>query len=169
MLQMRTNKKNLLSSVSISFLLIIMFTGCAKKDDTQSCNFDPCGYVVPATEIQQVQSYLASQNNTTAIKHCSGMFYEIITPGTGKTPTVCNSVNVTYTGTQTNGATFDSRTTTFGLSGVIAGWQIGIPLIKEGGHIRLYIPPSLGYGNQQAGTIPPNSVLIFDVTLNAVY
>jgi FKBP-type peptidyl-prolyl cis-trans isomerase len=50
----------------------------------------------------------------------------------------------------------------------VQGWANGIPLLKEGGTIRLFIPPSFGYGNQPYGPIPANSILIFDVTLNTV-
>jgi FKBP-type peptidyl-prolyl cis-trans isomerase len=51
------------------------------------------------------------------------------------------------------------------LAGVIKGWQEVIPLMKEGEKIRAYIPSDLGYGNQQRGTIPPNSILIFEIEL----
>lgn len=155
----------MIRTISLLALITFVFAGC-KKD--QSCTFDPCALVAPDAEIQAVKTYLAN-NNITATQHCSGLFYEIVSGGTGNTPTACGNVNATYVGKQTNGATFDQGTLDFSLSGVIMGWQIGIPLIKQGGRIRLYIPPSLGYGASQSGTLPPNSILIFDVTLNTVY
>jgi FKBP-type peptidyl-prolyl cis-trans isomerase FkpA len=78
-------------------------------------------------------------------------------------------VRATYIGKLTNGNQFDAGTADFGLNQVIRGWTNGIPLIKQGGKIHLYIPPSLGYGNQAQGPIPANSILIFDVTLDVVY
>jgi FKBP-type peptidyl-prolyl cis-trans isomerase len=45
------------------------------------------------------------------------------------------------------------------------GWQIGIPMMKEGGKAKLLIPSQLGYGSSNLGVIPPNSVLIFDIEL----
>lgn len=150
-------------------LILITLSNCSKSE-APGCQFDACYTVAPASEIQAVQAYLMNNNITTATQHCSGLFYEIVTPGNGNAATPCSSVNVNYVGKQTNGATFDSRTSVgFSLSNVVLGWRIGIPMIKEGGRIRLYVPPTLGYGNQQAGSLPPNSILIFDVTVNAVY
>jgi FKBP-type peptidyl-prolyl cis-trans isomerase len=63
----------------------------------------------------------------------------------------------------------------FPLSSLIEGWKRGIPLLGEGGKIRLFIPPSLGYGpggwlNPNTGlyNIPPNAVLIFEIKLITV-
>jgi peptidylprolyl isomerase len=57
------------------------------------------------------------------------------------------------------------QTETFPLSGVISGWQQGIPGMKEGGRRLLIIPPSLGYGASGSGPIAPNETLIFVVDL----
>ena len=75
-----------------------------------------------------------------------------------------------YTGTLTNGKKFDSswddrKPLTRPLDELIKGWQEGIPGMKVGGKRKLVIPPELGYGNEAAGQIPPNSVLIFEVEL----
>lgn len=153
-------------------LLAAFFSGCLKSDtnNNPTCNYDACGVVAPASEIASVQAYL-SGNGITATQHCSGLFYVIDAPGTGTTPTVCSTVVVNYQGKLTNGTVFDQTTTspaTFNLSGLITGFKNGIPLIKAGGKIRLYVPPSLGYGSSSAGSIPPNSILIFTVDLLGV-
>ena len=56
----------------------------------------------------------------------------------------------------------------FQLKNLIIGWQKGIPLIQKGGSIRLYIPPSMGYGSKSSSSIPANSTLIFDIDLVGV-
>jgi peptidylprolyl isomerase len=58
-----------------------------------------------------------------------------------------------------------NQTATFPLSGVIAGWQEGIPGMKEGGRRVLVVPPSLGYGEMGSGPIAPNETLVFVVDL----
>lgn len=57
---------------------------------------------------------------------------------------------------------------TFPLSGVILGWQEGIPGMKVGGRRLLVIPPDLGYGASGSGPIAPNETLIFVVDLIAL-
>lgn len=151
------------------FAIILLFLSCNKNDtNNSSCNYDACGHVAPASEIASVQSYLTA-NNIVATQHCSGLFYAIDQPGTGNAPTVCNTVVINYEGRLTNGTVFDKTTNapaTFALSLLITGFKNGIPLIKTGGKIRLYIPPSLGYGsNPPPNSVPPNSVLIFTVEL----
>lgn len=101
----------------------------------------------------------------------SGLRYEVITEGTGKTPTATDTVVVHYTGTLTDGTKFDSsrdrgEPISFPLNGVIKGWTEGLQLMKEGARYKLYIPSELGYGAAGAGgVIPPNADLIFDVEL----
>lgn len=154
--------------------LLFFAAGCFKDPEPPACTFDPCGYKAPATEIQQVKDYLAA-NNLAATEHCSGLFYRIENAGTGMNPGPCNVVDALYKGMLTNGEVFDNRTAQFGLSEVIAGWTIGVPLIKQGGRIVLYIPPSLAYANREvrdgsgALKIPANSMLIFEIDLLKVY
>ena len=148
----------------VVFLMIAFLAGC-KKDQ---CDYNECSVKASPSEIQLVKDYLVSQGISNAIEHCSGMFYVIDNEGTGKRPNNCALIDVSYQGKLTNGVVFDQGTTTLGLNEVILGWRNGIPQIKEGGQIRLYIPPSLGYGNQQFGSIPANSILDFIVSLNAV-
>ncbi len=92
--------------------------------------------------------------------------------GTGAEATIGSLITVHYTGTLTNGQKFDSSVDRgqpfqfrLGEGRVIQGWEQGFAGMKVGGKRTLVIPPSLGYGANQAGPIPPNSTLIFDVEL----
>lgn len=162
-----------MKKVLIFFGIVSLFTGCLKNDNgtEQKCTYDPCSYKVPASEIQALKDTLAKYN-IEATEHCSGLYYIIDNPGTGTVPTACSNVTVKYKGTFTNGTVFDEtktgETITFPLSRVIRGWLNGIPLIKTGGKIRLYIPPSLGYGAERYMDIPGNSILFFEVELVSV-
>jgi FKBP-type peptidyl-prolyl cis-trans isomerase FkpA len=154
--------------------IAILFVSC-KKATTNSCPYTASTAVAPASEITALQGYITA-NHPTAVQHSSGVFYEISAAGTGATPGVCSTITVKYTGTLTNGSKFDENLTgyTNTLGGLIQGWQRALPLIKAGGSITLYIPPSLGYGSQDirnnsgAIIIPANSILIFTIQLVAV-
>lgn len=101
----------------------------------------------------------------------SGLQYRIIKEGTGKTPKDTDWVKVNYIGKLINGQEFENSYTMkrpgdFKLNKMIPGWIEGIPLIKEGGKIELYIPSDLGYGDNTPGDpIKPGSTLIFTVEL----
>lgn len=103
----------------------------------------------------------------------SGLQYKIVEEGTGKTPSAADSVTVHYRGTFIDGTEFDSsyareKPATFPVKGVIKGWTEALLMMKEGDHWQLFIPPELAYGDKRAGSIEPNSTLIFDVELLSV-
>ena len=100
----------------------------------------------------------------------SGLQYEVLKMGKGKKPIATDNVKVHYHGTLIDGTVFDSSVDrgepiTFGLTQVIAGWTEALQLMPVGSKFKLYIPQQLGYGSQQAGSIPPYSTLIFEVEL----
>lgn len=154
---------------SLLFILALplLFIAC-KKDTTSTttCTSTPTYVKVPDAQREAVRNYL-TMNSITAVEDTSGFFYEILEPGTGKTPALCSNVLVRYIGSLTTGIIFDQNPTgtSFALSGLITGWQKGLPLIKTGGSIKLYIPPALGYGSTPTTTVPGNSILIFHIQL----
>ncbi|MBQ5642384.1 MAG: FKBP-type peptidyl-prolyl cis-trans isomerase [Bacteroidaceae bacterium] len=101
----------------------------------------------------------------------SGLQYEVLTEGTGKSPKATDKVRCHYEGRLTDGSVFDSsyqrgEPADFGLNQVIAGWTEGVQLMKEGAKYRFHIPYLLGYGERGAGaSIPPYATLVFDVEL----
>lgn len=101
----------------------------------------------------------------------SGLQYQILKPGTGKSPKPNSVVKVNYEGRLIDGTVFDSsiarnQPAEFQVSQVIQGWVEGLQLMNEGAKYRFFIPAQLGYGQIGSGdVIEPNSTLIFDVEL----
>ncbi len=104
----------------------------------------------------------------------TGLQYEILSAGDGKKPGAGDKVRVHYRGTLINGAEFDSSyergsPATFGVNQVIAGWTEALQLMPVGSKWKLYIPPTLAYGERGAGRmIGPNEALVFEVELLAI-
>ena len=104
----------------------------------------------------------------------SGLQYEILTEGTGASPSATDTVEVNYEGTFIDGRVFDSsyargQSIEFPLNRVIAGWTEGVQLMRVGGKAKLTCPPAIAYGSRGAGgVIPPNATLQFEVELIAI-
>ena len=148
----KTTKKTSFLVIITSFLSIFAIfsnTACSKSS---------------ASESDQMTSY-AKKNNITYVSDPSGVLYQIITAGNSNKPKITSTITVTYTGKLTDDKTFDSGTITYPLNNLIPGWQIALPLIGEGGQIKILIPSSLGYGSSGSGSIPGNAPLYFDVSL----
>lgn len=104
------------------------------------------------------------------VKTASGLEYKIVKNGFGKRPGPYNRVQVQYSGALINGKVFDSTEpglpATFTVDQLIPGWTEALELMREGDHWHLVIPANLAYGARGAGNaIPPNQVLVFDLTL----
>jgi FKBP-type peptidyl-prolyl cis-trans isomerase FkpA len=104
----------------------------------------------------------------------SGLYYRIITPGTGSvSPALTDSLIVQYTGRLLTDSVIsqaiDETTYKFLLANGIEGWKVGLPLIKEGGTIQLLIPSKMAYRNYDVVTgVPKNAVLNFEIVLQKV-
>ena len=104
------------------------------------------------------------------VKTSSGLVYEELVAGTGRSPTINDVVRAHYHGTLADGLVFDSsvergQPLELPLRRVIPCWQEGIPMMKEGGKARLTCPPGIAYGDRAVGSIPAGSTLTFDVEL----
>ncbi|WP_161887961.1 FKBP-type peptidyl-prolyl cis-trans isomerase [Pontibacter russatus] len=124
---------------------------------------------------QAGEAFLAENKNKEGVKTLpSGLQYQVLQEGTGKSPSKTDTVTTHYHGTLIDGTVFDSsyqrnEPATFPVNGVIAGWTEALQMMKEGAKLRLFIPSNLAYGAQGAGSdIGPNSTLIFDVELLSV-
>ena len=142
-------------------LISLLFVSCLSDKEASK----PVDYTVQNEK--EIVDYIAN-NNLTATKTDSGLYYVVNEAGTGVQPTTSSNVTVAYKGCFTNGNIFDksdSAGISFGLNQVIKGWTEGIPYFKEGGNGVLLIPSHLGYVSNGSGPIPGGSVLIFDVKL----
>jgi FKBP-type peptidyl-prolyl cis-trans isomerase len=126
------------------------------------------------TESAALFTKLKENKNVTELP--SGLCYEVLKQGEGPAPKLTDTVVVHYTGTLVNGTVFDTsrearapgvpaEPAEFVLGEVIPGWSEGLQRISKGGHMKLYIPAKLAYGDRGQRGIPPGSALIFDVEL----
>lgn len=105
--------------------------------------------------------------DTFTYKEHNGIYYGTIKEGSGRQVSVNDTVTVYYKGYLLDGSVFDQtkdKPATFPLKRLIMGWQIGVPLCKIGGKIKIIIPSNLAYSiRTRAAKIPPNSILIFEI------
>lgn len=107
---------------------------------------------------------------TDATRNLDGVYYSILKEGTGRQVALSDTVIAHYKGYLfSNGSVFDQtkeKPTTFPLNRLIKGWQVGVPLCKVGGKIKLVIPSDLAYSiRTRAAKIPPNSILVFEIEI----
>ena len=148
----------LVQSIALIGILLISFS-CKKDNDDQA-----------AIDDKIIKDYIA-ENSLDAEPTGTGLYVVINEEGSGFNPSQNSNVSVYYKGYFTDGQVFDEtgrEPISFKLSQVIQGWQEGIPYFKPGGSGILLIPSALGYGSDDVGAIPANSVLIFDIDLVTV-
>ena len=145
--------------IAFSFLLVIAIS-CTKTKDV--VDYGPIDKKI-------IEEYIVANHDTTAQSTASGLYYIIQNAGGDTHPTLNSVVTVNYQGYLTNGTLFDTsvagKPLKIALNRLIAGWQEGLQLIGTGGKIKLLIPSKLGYGSYAVGSIPANSVLIFNIEL----
>lgn len=118
------------------------------------------------------QDFLAANKGKPGVvTRPSGLQYQVIKDGSGKSPAATDTVEVNYRGTLLDGTEFDSsykrgQPVSFPVNQVIQGWQEVLPLMKVGAHWKVFIPASLAYGERGAGAnIGPNETLVFEIEL----
>ncbi len=102
----------------------------------------------------------------------SGVQYMVIKQGTGAIPDSDSEVTVHYEGRLLDGTVFDSsysgEPAQFRCNQLIKGFTDALTNMPAGSIWEVYIPQELAYGEQQAGQIPPYSMLIFKIELITV-
>ena len=138
-----------------------------------SCSPTPIARTPPPPPL--VPAVVTAKVGGPPVTTATGLEYQILKRGTGTvSPVASDTVTVHYHGTLLNGTVFDSsvqrgQPATFPLNGVIAGWTEGLQLMKVGDKFKFVIPSNLAYGANSPGpTIPPFSILVFEVELLAI-
>jgi FKBP-type peptidyl-prolyl cis-trans isomerase FkpA len=142
-------------------LTVTLFMACNKVSKEEQAKIDK----------DLIIAYVA-ENNLSGEFTATDLWFDIETQGTGEKAYSGAQVTVAYTGYLLDGEQFDASSddgATFSLNNVIEGWQQGIPKFKAGGKGKLIIPSELGYGKSGSGSIPGNSVLVFDIELITVF
>ncbi|HEY6063506.1 MAG TPA: FKBP-type peptidyl-prolyl cis-trans isomerase, partial [Chitinophagaceae bacterium] len=119
------------------------------------------------TDIKIIEDAIVS-GKTDVKENIESVYYKMMKEGTGKQVSVNDTVTVNYRLSLFNDTAVIQETkdkpATFPLKRLIRGWQIGVPLCKAGGKIKLVIPSDLGYSiRTRAADIPPNSILVFEI------
>lgn len=99
----------------------------------------------------------------------SGLKYQVIEKGTGPTPTHEDFALVGYKGTLTDGTVFDQNDRApMEVGNVVPGFAEALTMMHKGGHMRVWIPAKLAYGDSppQGSGIPANATLEFDIKLH---
>jgi len=159
-----------LTIISLISITLVVTAGCGKGSDStgsSSCTD------LPVTSDSSALLSFAKTNGITSLQDTIGLYYQIISQGSGATPALGSKVFITYTGTFMDGTIFDSTTnaskTGFVLGDLIRGWQYGLPKIQVGGRIKLLIPSAYAYGCQGYGSaIPPYAPVYFDISLVSI-
>jgi len=125
----------------------------------------------PALAKLPADQFLAANGKRRGVRTtASGLEYQILTPGSGPAPTAADVAQIDYRGMLTDGTEFDAskpgQPVALPVGQVVPGFAEALMLMPKGAKYRVWIPPQLGYGDQQAGPIPANSVLVFDITMH---
>ena len=120
---------------------------------------------------KECEDYMAKIAKKEGIKELGdGVYYEVITEGTGAVPADTNKVSVNYEGKLLNDTIFDSsyqrgEPAKFRCDQVIPGWTKALTNMPVGSTWMVYIPQEQAYGEREAGKISPFSCLIFKIEL----
>ncbi len=133
-----------------------------------------CGDLYSDQELEQFDAEiqkLIAEKNWNCERSETGLYYEILEEGDGDFIPIDARVLVSYKGSLTNGKTFDrtgEEPVSLYAKTLIDGWREALLFLNIGSHVRLIIPPNLGYKNRELPDIPKNSILIFEIKIHGI-
>jgi FKBP-type peptidyl-prolyl cis-trans isomerase len=155
------------SIISLVALLLLSACGPAKPPPSPT----PAAPAKSEVELKREKYFGADVAADASVDwRSTGLGIKMLVTGAGPFPQYSDRVRVHYTVRLADGTVVDDtrakgKPTVFAVDRVVRGLTDGLGFLQPGGRAIFYIPPSLGYGNMQAGSVPPLSGLIFDVEL----
>lgn len=156
--------KKIINTVLTAVCVSVLLVGCAEDDVEYLSAYEQ--YLI---DVEIIEDYIAENDLDAYNVDSFGVYLAITEEGTIDTdlyPTSTSTVTCDYKGYLIDGTEFDSNESiSFPLTSVITGWQIAFQELTVGDKATMLIPSYYGYGQSARGSIPANSVLIFDVEL----
>ncbi len=156
--------KKIINTVLVVSVGILLF-GCIDSDQKVDPTIEQLN-----KDVAIIDTYL-NQNGITAEKDASGMRYIIHSQGTGLKAYFADSLTLTYTievlstGVEVENVESEKKK----VNGILSGLNFAASKVQEGGSITVYIPSFYGYGTTAKTDVPPNSVLIAEVTFEKLH
>jgi FKBP-type peptidyl-prolyl cis-trans isomerase FkpA len=149
--------KNQISYTLFIVLSLLLFNSSCTSEDPDA---------IAANDRKKILDFIKENGlSDVAIEHESGLFYIMEEEGEGLNPSLTSRMRMRYIGYYTDEEVFDFNDgALITLQSTILGWQVGIPLFKNGGKGTLFIPSAMGYGSYPpyGSGIRRNAVLIFE-------
>lgn len=123
---------------------------------------------------KQNEDFIAKYSKGADVKKLKGgVYYKVLTAGTGEVPTATSTVKLMYEGKTIDGKVFDSsyerkEPASFPVNQVIPGFTEALTHMPVGSTWEVVIPQNLAYGSRDQGNIKPFSTLIFKIQLISV-
>lgn len=125
------------------------------------------------TDTLAISKYIKDNNITGAVKHPSGFWYKVETPGSGESPRPYSIVNFDYElrillNSGPGNIIQNQSISNQSIWSLIDALKLGLPLVQEESDVTFYIPSGLAYGDKETGSIPKNSNLVFKIKLTDI-
>lgn len=148
-------------------IILLVVLAAATPEKTSPTEFVQAGWekLFPPPDNAEFLADNAEQEGVE--QTASGLQYSVIKPGEGPSPSATDTALVKYEGRLRDGTVFDANEQApMPVGAVVPGFSEALQLMQKGGEYRIWIPSELAYGETSPGEqVPPNSLLIFDVTL----
>jgi FKBP-type peptidyl-prolyl cis-trans isomerase len=155
----------MMSKIGILIFVSGLFFGCSPTVDNSLSDEEQYNI-----DLELIDTWIAENGITDTLHHSTGIRYTINKKGSGIKAQVTDQITVSYEGRfLESGIVFDSSPSfgpiAFNASAFISGWYYMLLDMQEGDNFTIYLPSFYAYGKNGSGSIPPNSVLVFDVGL----